>query len=348
MEGWDVSLLLSVSLALAAGTAQAKSPTAVTPCDPDSVGVSETSVQLAAEAQKSILAESARVLNSAKTSDENFSKTVDSWPDGVPIWPYLTTRTTRERFIQLIVARDDTNERKYESFKNLCTGFSTQFYARYSSRARVTDDERRRMREVGIDAVSVAPKWKVPLFMATYRGHLFNAFLVDESRPDSLASYAVFEPQTDGFIEPGTASYYRYVERWGMTPIDLKSFTPTQSFLTVDQPTFVTTGSGRVVREADSRMQGFYEDVLIAETGKQNFDYYTRGEGFGPFLRRRIKESWKLSDAQLVTVGSYVVGRGVKSSPDAEPEVATSARFAEWIGRPDLAAKIEEAAAKLR
>src|SRR5690606_9961297 len=81
--------------------------------------------------------ELARTLNRAADTTAAYARAVEAWSEDRPIWPSLGSPEARLGFLRFVLRSDDTDARPYASFGNLCTGFSAQMYARYSSRSRL-------------------------------------------------------------------------------------------------------------------------------------------------------------------------------------------------------------------
>lgn len=279
------------------------------------------------------------VLHSALCHSDVYRQAVDAWPDDQPIWPHLGSRAAREELIRYLVHVDDTNERAYTSFSNLCTGFAAQLYVRLSSRVALADDSKRHLQELAqVDPTPAPAKMRVPLFIAINRGHAFSAFLVDESAPNEIGSYLFFEPQTDVFIAARGASWYGYVERFGVSLVDLVAFDAAGRFDLRPVRDFAQSGSGSMIRVSCREVLSLLRDLSIAESTSADYTFYVeRHPSYEAFIRHQATKIWRLDDDGLVEAGRLAVGRRFRAHPSAAPEVMTPWRFATLLGRPDLA-----------
>ena len=279
------------------------------------------------------------VLHTAPCHSAAYRGAVAAWPQDQPIYPHLVTRAAREELVRHIVQVDDTNQRSYTSFSNLCTGFAAQLYVRLSDRARLDPDSGRHLLDLArVDPAPAPIKLRVPLFIAINGGHAFSAFLVDPAAPDHLASYLFFEPQTDAFLAPGGPSWYGYVERFGVSLVDLAAFDERGRFDLRSVRDFALSGSGAMIRVSCREVVNLLRDLAIAESTSANYTYYVAPHpSYDHFIRHRASQIWRLDDDGLVETGRLAVGRRFRRSPSAPPELMTPERYAAILGRPDLA-----------
>lgn len=279
-------------------------------------------------------------LHVARRGAAAYREAMTIWPDDQPIWPLLTTRSAREEMVRWLVGADDTEAREYASFSNLCTGFAAQLYLRLSGRARVDAAASANLRGLAkIDPTPAPPKLRVPLFIAINRGHAFNAFLVDEAAPHTIGSYLLFEPQNDGFVAPRSAAWSHYVERFGVSLVDLTGFDSGGVYDLRPVREFALSGSGSIVQASRREVVNLLRDLAIVEAGAADYEFYVnRPErpGFAAFIRHQAAKVWGLDDDGLVEAGRLAIGRAFRARPDAEPEVMSARRFADLVGRPDL------------
>jgi len=279
-------------------------------------------------------------LHVARRGAPAYREALRIWPEDQPIWPLLTTRSAREELIRALVGADDTEAREYTSFSNLCTGFAAQLYVRLSGRASLDPASRENLRGLAqIDPTPAPTKLRVPLFIAINRGHAFNAFLVDEAAPERISSYLLFEPQNDGFVTPRSALWSHYVERFGVSLVDLQGFDHGGVYDLRPVREFALSGAGAIVPVSRREVVNLLRDLAIVEGGAGDYEFYVnRPErpGFAAFIRHQAAKVWALDDDGLVEAGRLAIGRRFRLRPDAEPEVMSAPRFAELVGRPDL------------
>lgn len=276
------------------------------------------------------------ILNTANPNSAEYQRAVEMWPDAEPIWPYLESIAAKRNFAEYIVKLDDTNNRPYQSFQNLCTGFATQFYIRYSTRSNIPTEDMQRLSGYGnIVPKTVPSKLKAPIFMATYPGHFFNAFLLDESKPDDINSYLILEPQNDQFIEKDGPNYEHYVTSRGVSMVDQRGMNSRHQYNNNTVRSFFTRGDGTTVTLRNLDMRYTLQDFFIAESGEMNYNHRVKEGDFNSFIRDRVK-SRNYSDQDLVELGNILNGRMVRVSPNEQASALTIDKYLEFIGRTDL------------
>lgn len=273
------------------------------------------------------------VINSSTATHEQFTKAISQWPADVEIWPYLQGPEAKKRFANYILQLDDTDKREYRSFTSLCTGFSSQLYLRYSSRAHLTEPELQWIKESGkVDVPPVPKKLKAPILMATYPGHYFNAFLINEKEPEKIDSYLVLEPQSDEIFTKGSEAYEHYVRKNPITFNDLVGFNKSGQYITKDVSTLLIDGAG-VHRPIPQNAKNFVTSLSLSQTGKMNYDHRLAGKTFSEYMTTQGK---RLSDEELLILARIVVGKKMQESPESTERPLEKTRYFQLIGRPDL------------
>ena len=267
-----------------------------------------------------------------------YAEAVARWPDRRPIWPELRTRAAQLAFLRFCLRSDETDREAYMGhFPNLCTGFAVQLYARLSDRAASLSEATRRNLARGprVDCGGAPAKLRIPLFLVSSRGHMFNAVLVgDDLR--SLASFVLIEPQQDALITRGSAAWQRHVERHGISLVDLAECDDQGRMPTQHVQGFVLGGGGEMVAVSSERATNFAKDLAIAESDAQEYAFMVPDGDFAAFVRRRAGAVWRLSEAELLEVGRLLRGRQLREGPGREAVPVTPARYAQWLGRLDL------------
>ncbi|MBN1323496.1 MAG: DUF4157 domain-containing protein [Methanotrichaceae archaeon] len=229
------------------------------------------------------------MLNDQSISSSEYATAVNGWPNDSPLWPFLSTRAARERFIRYIVGFDMTNCRPYgsgrpqssscqgfaraqETFRNLCTGYATQMYVRYYNAppaGRLSAEEVERLSTMArVHQDTISPKFRMPIFIATVPGHSFNAVLVDDSSA-GISSYIFLEPQTDELFDSASSLFQNYM-RIGVLQISrLRSFSTTGQYGHEDVATFLRSPAGAISQSAISlerrlALQNILSALLIA------------------------------------------------------------------------------------
>ncbi len=275
--------------------------------------------------------------HAADERSQTYKEAVAAWSDDTPIWRALKTQKARERWVRFLVRQDDTNTRRYQDFDNLCTGFAAQIYARYSSHSRLSARALRTLEQVAVHAGTIAPKYRVPVFMVINRGHAFNAFLLDETRADALDAYLIYEPQNDAFISRTHPYWHLYIERFGASVCELADFTHNRKYEFSKLHEFVLNGRGDMVRVSSDRVANLAKDFAIAESGSQNYDYYIgRAGSFEKFLRQQAAEVWRLRDQEVIEVGRVLQGRMFRTTVGGVAKPMTARLFVELLDRSDL------------
>ncbi|MGK5082481.1 hypothetical protein WDW37_04170 [Bdellovibrionota bacterium FG-1] len=289
--------------------------------------------------QTKILEKPLIVLSGQPAKSKDYKKAIDEWPNDLPIWPYLKTRSAREELVRFILVRDDTSQRKYESFDSLCTGFAAQVYSRYSNRGMLDPGARKRLATAKVDATRKELKFQIPLVMATYPGHFFNAVLMNEAAPKDFQSYLVIEPQTDEVIQNKSLEFLQYVKRFGIRMVDLTDYTDQSAsvmqYRTAEVATFFVRGDDKIVSMQGASLSGLAQDFMIGYSDKAEYDEYLKGDSYVEFIRRRVK-TWEIQDAALVTLGSILGGREIRMTPDGPPVKLTMEKYLQILGRPEL------------
>lgn len=199
----------------------------------------------------------------------SFENSIKKWPDNKPIWPYLKTLDGKTSFLQYVIGKDDTHNREYEFFPSRCTGFATQIYLRYSSRANLSTEaiERiARVYKVEKNKMSLANKYKMPIFLGGYLGHYFNAVLVDDNKKQKLDSYIIFEPLTNELITSDTDKFNMYVKKFGVTFDDLLDVNEKNQLITKFQFGFVLDSNDKAIYLDEQDIISFYDFLLIYRT----------------------------------------------------------------------------------
>lgn len=289
------------------------------------------------------------VLHSTSASDSAYQQAIAAWPEDQPIWPRLLTLAAREELVRYITRHNDTRFRAYQGSVNRCTGAAVQVYGRFSTRAALDPAYRAKLAGGAIDGVPAAAKLRVPAFVVVSGEHAFCAFLIDETAPDELGSYRLFEPQTDGFITPRTRSWETHVERFGVVLFDVVGCDPQGRFDLRPVRGFFADHQRQMTRVIGVGIVGFLRDLSVAESDASNYALCVgKAGGFIPFVRRQAREVWRLSDTELIEAGRLAIGRSLRSHPARGLTVLTADHYVALIGRPDLRASLPGAASPVQ
>jgi hypothetical protein len=278
----------------------------------------------------------------------------------MPIWPILKTKKAKENFIRFIVDFDLTNCRPYdktkvssmaecqnfsrakESFSNLCQGYATQMYTRYyNDTKRLKGDDLANLQSIGhIYENNTAAKFRMPIFIATYPGHAFNAILVDKDSKD-INSYLFLEPQNDQLFDANSPIFKSYGEIGTIELSKLTSFNKKGQYGQTTVADFLKDSKGVFLHQnltATQRMafQNTASDIFIAnDPGTWKYTIEANNLTFEKYIDQQQK-SYKYSDEVLAFVAKFLIGRKFKRSPNGKEEVLTRETFIKLMNRPSL------------
>lgn len=300
------------------------------------------------------------ILNTANYTSSEYNCAIATWPDSMKIWPHLKSRKAKENFIRYIIKFDLTNCRPYEvkkpkisaecknferakeSFKNLCTGYAVQMHVRYSFAAeKLTAKEIANLQSAArIYAAKTPAKFRMPIFVATYPGHAFNAILVGPNKTD-INSYIFLEPQADVLFDAKSATFKHYAQFRTLEISKLSSFSEKGAYDFTTVADFLMGSTGvfshyKLTSEQRIAFDNISSDILVAE----DIDTWThsvvkRGLNFETYIKEKM-ERYKYEDKIIAFVGKFLIGRKFKRSPTTKYETLTREKFIKLMGRPSL------------
>jgi peptidoglycan hydrolase-like protein with peptidoglycan-binding domain len=296
----------------------------------------------------SSIPELAAVLSADSYNSTEFQQAVARWPSDKPIWSALTNRAAREQLVRYIVANDDTHERSWQAGKFICNEFSSQMYARYSSRSLLKAQDLANMKaDSGIDVENKPAKLRVPVFCGGDGGHAYNAFLLDEAHPDDLRSYMVLEPQTSEFITRDDPEKWKmYVGERGLDLFDLAGFDEKNGYAQPGVRFLFEDAAGRMVslpptdgEGGINRVASLIYDLTVQDAPTADGDmtpYMRRLTGASSFPEFLQKRASGMDDDQLLQAGRIMIGKAIREPPGGAVVPMTAEHYCELIGRPDL------------
>lgn len=304
------------------------------------------------------------VLNRERHDSPAYVSAVTHWPDAEQMWPNLESRPAREEFIRYIAGFDPTNCRPYsqgekrtagacanfarnaETFDNLCQGYASQFYARFTATGRLPAADAQRLADFGRVCVEQVPlKFHLPIYMATVPGHAFNAILVG-SDPRNLDDYLFLEPQTDELFTAQSATFRAYVSEGILTIGRLAAFNDRGQYIEQTEQTFVQEPSGGFINqpltlEQRIALSNLLRDFAIADDADAwRVTIQQAKITLEDLLRWQGQSN---SDDNIVFSARFIVGRTFRRSPQSRPETITQDVYLQMLGREDLAKRLRQA-----
>ncbi|MGE7775919.1 hypothetical protein ACQKLP_14415 [Chitinophaga sp. NPDC101104] len=300
------------------------------------------------------------VLNHDAWTSRNYSATVQAWQDSRPIWPVLNGPSAKINFLRFILHFDQTNCRPYrtggassggsceatatalQTFENVCQGFATQMYARYTSAARMDEATTARMSSLAqIDVGTVPQKFHITIFIATVPGHAFNAVQIADN-PADIHSYVFFEPQNDQIMtadDPQLRSSI-YATAGTFTLSRLTGFNERGQYEQESTHTFIMdathTFTGLLLR-ADQRMHvnRLLRDIFMVEDG--HAWAFLQNERPGITIDTVVQETIRgMPDDTLAMIFPFLNGRQFRRSSSGAMETIDRTVFLGLMNRPGL------------
>lgn len=300
------------------------------------------------------------VLNNEPHTSRLYSATVVAWPNTRAIWPVLNSPGARVTFVRYILQFDQTNCRPYhtgdasgeasceatatalQTFENVCQGYATQMYTRYTSAPRADADTSSRLSSIArIDVGDVPVKFHIPIFIASVPGHAFNAVQISTD-PADIHSYIFFEPQNDQVFTGDSATLRSgiYASAGMVTLSRLTSFNETGQYDQQDTHTFIidsnNTFTGLVLsleeRLPISRIMG---NIFIADdiATWRTLQASRPGTTYETIISETISN---ISDAILARVFPFLNGRRFRRTPGGVLETMDRTIFLSLMNRPAL------------
>jgi hypothetical protein len=304
------------------------------------------------------------VLNRERHDGPAYVSAVTNWPDTEPVWPILESRPAREEFVRYVVGFDLTNCRPYsqgeqrtagacanfarnaETFDNLCQGYASQFYTRFTATGRLPEADRRRLADFGRVYVEQIPaKFHMPIYMATVPGHAFNAILVG-SDLRNLDDYLFLEPQNDNLFTARSATFRSYVSEGILTIGRLAAFNERGQYVESTEQTFVQEPAGAFVNQPLTLSQRIALNRLLSAFAiAEDADAWRATiQQAGTTLEGHLHREGRMSsDDNIVFAVRFVIGRTFRRSPNARPETITPDIYLDMLGRWDLAERLRQA-----
>jgi hypothetical protein len=304
------------------------------------------------------------VLNRERHDSPAYVSAVTNWPDAEQVWPNLESRPAREEFLRYVVSFDLTNCRPYtqgeqrtagtcanfarnaETFDNLCQGYASQFYTRFTATGRLPPADVQRLADFGRVYMDQIPaKFHMPIFMATVPGHAFNAILVG-SDPRSIDDYLFLEPQTDDLFTAQSATFRSYVSEGILTIGRLAAFNERGQYIEQTEQTFVQEPTGGFANQPLSLSQRIaLSRLLSAFAIAEDADAWRATiQQAGITLEDHLHREGRISsDDNIIFAARFVIGRTFRRNPNARPETITPDIYLEMLGRRDLAERLRQA-----
>ncbi len=301
------------------------------------------------------------VLNHEPHTSRAYAATVNAWPAERPIWPVLESASAKIIFLRFVLHFDQTNCRPYspgsgsgggsceatgaalETFRNLCQGFATQMYTRYTATGRMDADTTGRLASMGrIEVGEVPAKFHMPILIASVPGHAFNAVQIADDAAD-VQSYVFFEPQSDRVFMPDSAllrsgmyagaGYFELSRLAGFNERGQYNETTTQTFLVNGSGTFTAITLDQTQRIAVHHLMAnlfIVDDPATWATLLSN----RPGITFETNLQEIITG---MPDATLALVFPYLNGRRFRRTAGGVMETMDRSVYLQLMNRPDLA-----------
>jgi hypothetical protein len=304
------------------------------------------------------------ILNRSRHDSPDYVSAVTNWSDSDPVWPRLESRSAREEFVRYVVGFDLTNCRPYsqgerrtagacatfarnaETFDNLCQGYASQFYTRFTASGRLPAADVQRLADFGrVYTEQIPAKFHMPIFMATVPGHAFNAILVG-SDPRNIDDYLFLEPQNDNLFTAQSATFRSYVSEGILTIGRLAAFNERGQYIDQTEQSFVQEPAGAFVNQpltvsqriALSRLLSAFAIADDADAWRATIQQ--AGITLGDHLRQEGRNS---SDDNIIFAARFIIGRTFRRSPQDRPETITQDIYLDMLGRQDLAARLRPA-----
>ncbi len=278
------------------------------------------------------------LLTTCRFDEREFREAIAAWPAHRQLWDYLDSRAARENFARFIVARDDANGVTYDDRFTRCMSAAAQFYARYSSFARLDPDAIAHLQSVDAHVDATPPMLRAPVYVALNANQAFNAILVEPASPRRLDAYMLLEPQTDDFIAPGDPRWRRYVQDGGVVLYTLEDFTADLHYELSARHSFLPGSRGEMVHVPSERVVKLARDFAIADSGETNFEHYVSRRGFdlAGYIRHQLRYVWRLDDEQLLALGRVLIGQRIRARPGGPSSTLTPECYVELIEREHL------------
>lgn len=312
------------------------------------------------------LSDPAFVLNNEPHTSRLYSATVLAWPESRAIWPVLNSPGARATFVRYILQFDQTNCRPYraggtssggscettatalETFENVCQGFATQMYTRYTSATRSDADTSSRLSSMARVEVGAVPvKFHIPIFIATVPGHAFNAVQIATDAAD-IHSYIFFEPQNDQVFTADSSTLRSgiYASAGTVTLSRLTGFNETGQYQQENTHTFImdSTGTftGMILRpEQRLAVSRIMADIFIADdiATWRTLQSSRPGTSYETVISETING---MPDDTLAMVFRFLNGRRFRRTPGGVLETMDRTVFLSLMNRPSLETLIPE------
>lgn len=307
----------------------------------------------------------AYILNNWPYTNSRYISTVSAWPNDLPIWQALTTRQARIDFVRFILSFDETNcvplagqttprancsatASAVASFSNLCQGYASQMYARYTSEGPLPAADTASLEsKAHVVLGNVPAKFHIPIRIATVPGHAFNAVPID-SDPADANSWLFIEPQTDEVFFASDPRMTSVTNRYGGRGIFTLSRLTGYSggFQETAERSFLSTSAGTFTNQVLSPPQrvflnNFFRDIFIAEDPVA-FPFYTSGHKPPQTYEQVIASYASESSANLAMAFTFLNGRSFRRAPGGTTEVMTQAIYLQLLqNKPGLDALIQ-------
>ncbi|WP_341836159.1 hypothetical protein WJU16_25400 [Chitinophaga pollutisoli] len=301
------------------------------------------------------------VLNHEPHTSRAYAATVNAWPGDRQIWPVLESPSAKIIFLRFVLHFDQTNCRPYstgggsgggsceatttalETFRNVCQGFATQMYTRYTATDRMDATTTGRLASLGrIEVGEVPAKFHMPVLIASVPGHAFNAVQIADDAGD-VQSYVFFEPQSDRVFMPDSAilrsgmyaaaGYFELSRLAGFNEAGQYNETTTQTFLLNGSGAFTAITLDPTQRIAVHHLMANL--FIVEDPATWNLLLRNRpGITFESNLQEVIAG---MPDATLALVFPYLNGRRLRRTTGGAMETMDRALFLQLMNRPDLA-----------
>ncbi|MES1242776.1 MAG: hypothetical protein ABUT39_14260 [Acidobacteriota bacterium] len=304
------------------------------------------------------------LLNRSRHDSPDYVSAVTNWSDSEQIWPILGSRVAREEFVRYVVGFDLTDCRPYsqgerrtagacatfarnaETFDNLCQGYASQFYARFTATGRLPAADVQRLADFGrVYADQIPAKFHMPIFMATVPGHAFNAILVG-SDPRNIDDYLFLEPQNDNLFTAQSATFRAYGSEGILMIGRLAAFNERGQYVDQTEQSFVQEPTGTFVNQPLTVSQRIALSRLLSafaiadDANAWRVTIQQAGITLGDHLRREGRIN---SEDNIIFAARFIIGRTFRRSPQDRPETITSDIYLDMLGRQDLAARLRQA-----
>lgn len=303
------------------------------------------------------------VLNNELYTSTFYRAAVQAWPESTSIWDVLTNRQARINLVRYILSFDETNCVRYNaadhnvgegcsptaaavtSFSNLCQGYASQMYARYTSTGRLSAGTEQRLQDdAHITVGNIPVKFRMPIRIVTVPGHAFNSVLID-ANPANVNSWLFFEPQNDQVFfasDPILADRNNIYAGSGIFNMSTLTDYTTQFVENTDQ-NFILNGSGQFTSASINEEQRVYLNRIFAaffiadDNSAFTFTVTNQGKTYEQHVALALSD---IPVEYLVLAYRFLNGRTYRTTPGGPLITMDRTHYLQLLNRPGLDAAI--------